>query len=214
MSSTGFFLADYALERGVARLVDLVCHGDDRGQGRLDHLGRDVTVATDRHRAVLTVTSEAKVTCGSPSRSASIAGITDIVPSVEAMPSSTRSTSPTLAIAFASTSDVAGASEPRSPRRVTCTPLSAPDLQGLLDRVTRLGGPHGQDRHLLRMTGVFELQGLFDGILVELGEQPIHGNAIRGVVLGLERAVRLGVWHVLTQTTIFMCALSKSGSNA
>ena len=36
-------------------------------------------------------TTEASVTCGTPSRSASIAGTTPIVPSVDAMPHITRS---------------------------------------------------------------------------------------------------------------------------
>src|SRR5680860_47814 len=76
-----------------------------------------------------TVISEPKVTCGTPSRSASIAGTTLIDPSVEAIPHTTRSQGlslPVFLIASASTSDVASASEPAIPSSTTWTPLSAP----------------------------------------------------------------------------------------
>jgi hypothetical protein len=64
------------LERGVARLVDLVGHRDQRRQARLDRLGSRCRRRGGWSPCRPTVSSEAKVTWGRPRRSASIAGTT------------------------------------------------------------------------------------------------------------------------------------------
>ena len=86
-------------------------------------------------------TTDASVTCGSPSRSASIAGTTLIAPSVEAIPHTTRSTfadSPSFSTALASTSEVPIASEPAIAVVHDVHALVAAHLQRLAHRVQGL----------------------------------------------------------------------------
>ena len=105
-----------------------------------------VSVALSPSRRIVavspsTVSSEAKVTCGRPSRSASMAGTTDMMPSVEAMPVRTRSGRPIFSIALASTRDVAIASEPCRASSWTWTALSAPICSDLRIAVSACSGP-------------------------------------------------------------------------
>ncbi|CAB4726077.1 unannotated protein [freshwater metagenome] len=86
-------------------------------------------------------TTEAKVTCGRPRRSASIAGTTLMPASVEAMPHMIRSAGPTFSIALASTSEVAMASEPAMASSMTWMPLSAPICSALRTASTAFSGP-------------------------------------------------------------------------
>ena len=84
------------------------------------------------------------MTAGRPRRSASIVGTTPIVPSVEAMPVTTRSTAaslPIFLIASASTSEVATASEPWMAASFTCTPLWAPICRAFLMASAAWSGP-------------------------------------------------------------------------
>jgi hypothetical protein len=71
-------------------------------------------------------------------------------------------------------------------------------LQRLAHRVDSLLRAHGQrgDRDLLALTLLTELQGLLDGVLVQLGQQTIDADAVDGEVV-LEPAVGGGVRHVL-----------------
>ena len=71
-------------------------------------------------------------------------------------------------------------------------------LQGLLDGLGGVLGTDGQGGHLdlLALGLLLELEGLLDGVLVELGEQTGHALAVHGVV-GLEVPVGSGVGHVL-----------------
>ena len=98
---------------------------------------RPVTVpSVDRHLG-------GKVTCGQPSRSASIAGTTPMVPSVEAMPQMTRSCrssrSPWPAPARCRARRCRGSRRPRRGRA-----LSAPIGRRLAQRVLGLLGPDRQ----------------------------------------------------------------------
>src|SRR3954452_2943513 len=90
-------------------------------------------------------TTEPSVTWGRSSRSASIAGTTDMEPSGDAMPQTTTSTfsplSPSFWIAAASTFEVAGASEPATASSTTCTPLSAPICSALRIASAACSGP-------------------------------------------------------------------------
>ena len=70
-----------------------------------------------------------------------MAGTTLMEPSVEAMPVRTRSAPPILRIASASTSEVAGASEPWIASSLTCTPLSAPIRSALRMASAACSGP-------------------------------------------------------------------------
>ena len=71
-------------------------------------------------------------------------------------------------------------------------------LQRLLDRVGGLLGTDAQRGHrdLLAVGLLLELERLLDGVLVELGEQTGHADAVHGVV-GLEVPVGGRVGHVL-----------------
>ncbi len=64
-----------------------------------------------------------------------------MVPSVEAMPVTTRSTSPIFLMASASTSEVAMASEPWMASSLTCTPLWAPICRAFLMASAAASGP-------------------------------------------------------------------------
>jgi hypothetical protein len=72
-----------------------------------------------------TVTDEAWVSAGRPSRSATNVGTTPPPPSVEAMPNSTMSAS-SLPMAAASTADVANTSDPAMASSCTCTASPTP----------------------------------------------------------------------------------------
>jgi len=75
-------------------------------------------------------------------------------------------------------------------------------LQGLADRVDGLGGPHAQGGHHGLLGGVtrspllLDLQGLLDGVLVELREEPVDTGPVNGVVR-LELPVGSGIGYVL-----------------
>ena len=132
------------------------------------------------------------MTCGRPSRSASIAGTTPMAPSVEAMPHTTRSTgsTPIFSTALASTSEVASASEPAIASSMTWTPLSAPICSALRTASTAFSGPtHSAVTSTSSPALLLDLEGLLDGVLVELGQQPVDADAVDGVV-GLELAGR------------------------
>src|SRR5450432_3362717 len=87
-----------------------------------------------------TETLLASVACGTPSRSASIAGSTPMRASVDSDPSTTRSNS-IRSIAFASTNDVASASEPCKASSTTCTDSSAPIDSALRNVSVAFAGP-------------------------------------------------------------------------
>ena len=77
-------------------------------------------------------------------------------------------------------------------------------LQGLLDGV---GGGVGADRQHgdLTLAGLDDLQGLLDGVLVELGQQPVDVLAVGRccqMSLNVRSAWASGTY--LTQTTMFM----------
>ena len=82
----------------------------------------------------------AKVAWLTPSRSATIEGTTDISASVDDIPASTRS-KPRCSSAFASTSEVARASEPWMASSMTCTPRSPPMASALSNPSFASGGP-------------------------------------------------------------------------
>ncbi|OPZ48677.1 MAG: hypothetical protein BWY91_03166 [bacterium ADurb.BinA028] len=69
-------------------------------------------------------------------------------------------------------------------------------LQGLLDRVGCLVGSDGEDSDLT-FARFDDLERLLDGILVELGEQPVDVDAIGRAVGGVEGALCLRVGHIL-----------------
>jgi len=149
-----------------------------------------------------TVSSKASLTCGRPRRSASMAGTTPIAPSVDAMPVRIRSGSPIFFTASARISEVATASDPWVALSWTWAPAVGTHLQGLLDGI---GGPvrlHGQYGHPpligpLPSITLDHVETCLDRVLVKLREQTVNPHAISGVIRFVERAVRLGVRHVL-----------------
>ena len=136
------------LERRVARLVDVVGHADHSRQRwpRSPRRWCRRRARSAHRRRPRRSTDSANVTCGTPSRSASIAGTTPSAPSVEAMPVSTRS--------YSSVRDRGGQHRARWPARhdpcrassSTCTPASAPICSDLADRVGRRLRAHGERR--------------------------------------------------------------------
>ena len=58
-------------------------------------------------------------------------------------------------------------------------------------------GADRQHGDLALAGGLDDLQGLLDGVLVELGQQPVDALAVDGVVGVAERALGLRVRHVL-----------------
>ena len=83
-------------------------------------------------------------------------------------------------------------------------PCVRPHLQGLLDGICGLVGANGQDGDcaLIAPLGgagstLDQLQAGLNRILVELGKQTVDAQPDRGVVQLVERALRLGVGHVL-----------------
>ena len=124
------------------------------------------------------------------------------------MPHITRSGTPPVAFftASASTSEVATASEPAIASSMTCTPLSAPICSAFLIASAALSGPTVEHGDLTLARGLDDLQRLLDGVLVELGQQPVDAHAVDGVVGLAERAVGLGVRHVLhTDDDVHAC---------
>jgi len=69
-------------------------------------------------------------------------------------------------------------------------------LEGLLHRVGGLRGPDGQDGDL-PLALLDQLEGGLDGVLVELGQEPVHALPVGRAVGLVEGAVGLGVRHVL-----------------
>ena len=140
-------------------------------------------------------TTEASVTCGSPRRSASIAGTTLIAPSVEAMPHDDQ-----VALG-ADLLDRLGQHQ-RGGERVGAGDRVVDDvdalvgahLQRLAHRVDGLLGADAQrgDGDVVAVALLLDLQRLLDGVLVELRQQPVDTDAVDGVV-GLELAV--GQWR-------------------
>src|SRR4029450_437559 len=76
---------------------------------------------------------------------------------------------------------------------------AGPHVQRLADRVDGLlgtHGDHGHDRNVVTARRLLlDLQGLLHGVLVELREQPVHADAVNGVVR-LELPVGSGVGNV------------------
>ena len=85
-------------------------------------------------------TFDASVSCGTPRRSATIAGTTPVRASVDSEPRITRS-NPTCVSAAASAADVASASDPARPSSSTCTALSAPIDKALRIESAAFAGP-------------------------------------------------------------------------
>ena len=151
-----------------------------------------------------TVTSLAKVSCGSPRRSASIAGTTLIRASVDSRAEQhevERARRPSIALASAS--EVASASEPCSASSSDVEALSAPIDSAL--RIVSVAGvrAHGEHGHLAAVR-LLELQRLLDGVLVHL----VH----HGVVAARSSVLSTGSSFFsaqvsgtcFTQTTMFM----------
>ena len=99
---------------------------------------------------------------------------------------------------------MATASEPGIASSSTWTPLSAPICSALLHRVGGLLGADGERGHLDVVTRLLlDLQRLLDGVLVQLGEQPVDTDAVDRVVGPKWRsAVASGTYF--TQTTMFI----------
>jgi hypothetical protein len=93
---------------------------------------------------------------------------------------------------------------------LTWTPLVGAHLQGLLDRIAALVRADRDDGDLA-VAGLGELEGLLDGVLVELGQQPVDAGAVDGVVSrSLNDRSAWASGTCLTQTTMFMRASSFS----
>ena len=122
-------------------------------------------------------TFDASVSCGTPSRSATIAGTTPVRASVDSDPKITRS-NPTACSAAASAADVASASDPARPSSITCTALSAPIDSALRIDSAALRRAHRQDRHLAAVR-LGDLQALLDRVLIELVDQPVERGPVQ-----------------------------------
>ena len=103
-----------------------------------------------------------------------------------------RALPPVFLMASASTSEVATASEPWMASSLDVHALVGAHLQGLLDGVGGLVGADRQDGDLT-LAGLDDLEGLLDGVLVELGQQAVDVLAVGRVVGCVERALGLGV---------------------
>ena len=153
------------------------------GRRGLDGQARDVGVAADREVSSATDRVAPSVAAGQPSRSAIMAGITPMVPSVEAMPQITRS-GPAFLIAAASTALVARASEPCTASSMMWMPAEAPICSAALDRVGRVVGAERHGDHLDVVAVVGDLQGLLHGVLVKLGQQSVARGPVDRAVGG------------------------------
>ena len=75
--------------------------------------------------------------------------------------------------------------------------------QGLADGLGGLLRAHGQDRDLgvgaRRALGLGDLQALLDGVLVELVDEPVHRRAVQRAVRVRELTFGPGIWHLLDQ---------------
>ncbi len=150
------------------------------------------------------MTSDANVTCGSPRRSASIAGTTLIEPSVDAMPQSTRSAL-CCSIALASTSEVAIASEPWIASSLMCTPSSAPICKDLRMAARASSGPIVTTTTWLSSASPASRIFSASSTAYSSSSDSTPSTPTRSTVLSelnVRSAVASGTY--LTQTTIFM----------
>jgi hypothetical protein len=164
-------------------------------------LARDLVVpvvglAVDRDRLVPSIsTFEANESCGTPRRSASIAASTPIRASVDSDPRTTRS-NPILPSTAAIASEVCEHIRPGERVVDQVHRLVGAHRQGLADRFGRLLRAHGQHGDLAAV-GLLDLQGLLDGVLIQLVDQAIHRLTIqRGVTL-LQLAFGPRIGHLL-----------------
>ncbi len=153
-----------------------------------------------------TVTSAAYVTCGTPSRSASIAGTTPIEPSVDAMPQSTMSQPPILSIACASTCEVASASEPAMASSTTWTPESAPICSDLRTASAACSGPTVSTTTSPSSPGTASRIVSPSSTAYSSSSDSRPSTLVRSTVLSAASKPRLAVASgtCLTHTTIFM----------
>ena len=131
-----------------------------------------------------------------------------MTPSVEDIPVSTSSGVPPVAFftASASTSEVAAASEPWMASSSTCTPAWAPIWSAFLIASAAACRADRQHGDLTLARGLDDLQRLLDGVLVELGQQPVDTLTVDGAVGVAERALGLGVRDVLdTDDDVHAC---------
>ena len=184
------------LERGVARLVDLVGHGHQRRHRRLDGLRGGVPVATDaqpvavdgelagiRHLGQAQALGEHRR--DDPHRAVG-----------RGHPGEHEVVVPDLADRLGE--DEGGARGVGAVDGVVTDvhALVRAHLQGLLDGVGGLGRAHREHRDL-SPAGLDQLQRLLDGILVQLGQQALDAGPVRRLVGLVEGEVPLGVRYVL-----------------
>ena len=141
----------------------------------------------------------ASETCGTPSRSASIAASTPILASVDSDPQMTRS-KPVWPRTCASAYEVDRASAGQ-PVVQQVHGLVRAHRQRLADRLGGLLRAHGQDGDLGLVTRLAlrlgDLQALLDGVLVKLVDEPVHRRAVHRRIRRLELALGRGIWHLL-----------------
>ena len=143
-----------------------------------------------------TSTLLASVSCGTPSRSASIAASTPVRASVDSEPRMTRSKPIFLSVCGQRVRG-ATARPSRAARRPTrCTALSAPMARALRIGVGGLVRAHGEDGHLTAV-GLLDRQRLLDRVLVELVDDAVGGLAVERLVVGPQLALGRRVGDLL-----------------
>ena len=70
--------------------------------------------------------------------------------------------------------------------------------QRLTDRLERALGAHAQDGHLAAV-GFLDLQGLLDGVLIDLIDDCVARTSVERLVVIAQLAFRPGVGHLLDQ---------------
>ena len=135
--------------------------------------------------------------CGTPSRSASIAASMPIRASVDSEPRITRS-NPVRPSTVARTAEV---TEPvRAAQRLVddVHRLVGAHGQRLADRLGGLLRAHRHDRDLAAVR-LGQPQAFLDRVLVEFVDHPVRGVPVQGAVGGPQRALRPGVRYLLDQ---------------
>ncbi len=152
------------------------------------------------------VSSAAYVTWASPRRSDTMAGTTPMLPSVDAIPVSTRSGA-SFSSALAITSDVATASEPWIASSLTCTPASAPICSAFLTASRAASGP--TVRTVTWTSSPASASFTASSTAYSSSSDSRPSTASRSVVVSSENARSpCASGTCLTQTTIFMLSLS------
>ena len=145
----------------------------------------------------------ASETCGTPSRSASIAAITPIRASVDSEPADHQVEAGFVEDLRRARRRCDRASEPARPSSSRCTALSAPMDRALRMDSAAFSGP------MVRMVTSASVpaarcasaicSALLDGVLVKLVDEPVHRRAVQRAVRVRELAFGPGIWHLLDQ---------------